>query len=166
MKRILFFLLCLNLQPFAFANQSCIIGNEAICSEDFIASAMNFDEEPIPDCPLDDPACPLPTGPIPPEDLPPTGPVPNLTMAPNATNVFYYLCVSVNSLNHQIYGTSLLPNNLRAPQQAFNRCRYYSGNNWAYFCSRPTCYGLNLQNPIPFPGGPGWPGGPGGPGPN
>jgi hypothetical protein len=163
MKKILFLLMFLCINGRLFASEGCVTGEELSCSADKGAYTSNLDEEPIPDCPLTDPACPLPTGPIPPEDLPPTTPVPAITMAPTGTNVFYYLCVSVNSLNHQIYGTALLPNNIRSPQQAYNRCRYYSGNNYAYFCSRPSCFGLNIQPPFPFPGG-GGPGGPGFPG--
>ncbi len=155
MKRILFFLMFFGLSSFAFADENCASEDGGICSEDLSASTFNLAEEP--DCPLTDPACPLPTGDIPPEDIPATSTVPQTTpnhtdtMTPSSPKVFYYLCISVNSWNQQ-YGIGFSPNYVRSTYQAYNRCRYLSGA-LAYFCSRPQCFGVNVPSvPFPFPG--------------
>ena len=62
MKRILFFLMFFSLHAFAI-DQDRYAANSY---EDSTKSSFNLDE-PVPDCPLDDPACPLPEGPIPPD---------------------------------------------------------------------------------------------------
>ena len=77
-------------------------------------------DEP-PECPIDNPDCPLPDG----------------VRAPTSTNMLAFLCISVNPRIRR-YGVAFSYNHNQSALLSYLRCRQASG--WLqFFCQRPHC---------------------------